>query len=67
MTTQLTLAIDGPPTPRNPAVGVEVGPGPGVAPQPRIGPVRSPFCASCQRGPIAPGSKCGWCGRRAPR
>jgi len=28
---------------------------------------RTVLCERCGRGPIAPGKRCGWCGRKAPK
>ena len=44
-----------------------VAEGPGVASEARHGAPTGLLCRRCGSGPIAPGARCGWCGRRADR
>ncbi len=37
------------------------------APVPARRPAGGPRCVSCGRGPVRPGDRCGWCGKRATR
>jgi len=35
------------------------------APQARTGAAAGSMCSRCGQGPVRPGQRCGWCGKRA--
>ncbi len=65
MTTQLALTLEATTTqPKRRKAPVPLEPAEN-APQARTGAAAGSMCSRCGQGPVRPGQRCGWCGKRA--